>query len=226
MTLSLPLMIGLLAYALYILAFAVKSFLLLRVLMMFALIAESLYMAFPDPGEPLWLGIVCNVIIFATNGWHIALYLRDHFGFRLNEVEAALYRRVFAAHFSRVDFVRLLRAAAWREFADGETLLREGEPVHAMLLIEEGCAVVCAAGHEVARLGPGSLLGEMAYLTEAPASATVTAAGSLRTLSLEHDKLEALIKRHPELETPLQSFIGHDMVDKLKRRHALASQGA
>ena len=61
----------------------------------------------------------------------------------------------------------------------GEVLFREGDPGDALYVIVEGEVAVQAEGPprvEMARLGPGSFIGEVALMTDQPRSATVTVA--------------------------------------------------
>jgi len=71
-----------------------------------------------------------------------------------------------------------------RHFADGETIIREGEPGEEFFLISEGEVDVIRADHEVARLGPGDFFGEVALISGEPRNATVVAIGELETYAL------------------------------------------
>ena len=57
----------------------------------------------------------------------------------------------------------------------GRVLMHEGRPGWEALLVAEGEAVVEVHGREVARVGPGAVLGEMALLGDHYRSATTTA---------------------------------------------------
>ncbi|MCB9675567.1 MAG: cyclic nucleotide-binding domain-containing protein [Alphaproteobacteria bacterium] len=57
----------------------------------------------------------------------------------------------------------------------GEVIVEEGEVNDAMLLIEKGEVTVIAGGFEVARMGPGQIIGEIGLFTHAVRTATVKA---------------------------------------------------
>ena len=85
-----------------------------------------------------------------------------------------------------------------RHFAPGAVILHQGQWSRTLHIIREGAATVTVGDsfgqrREVARLGPGEIVGEMAVLTGRPHSATVTAAGPAATLALSHDDFLALL---------------------------------
>ena len=59
---------------------------------------------------------------------------------------------------------------------EGKVLMREGEIGLEAFVIESGEAVVTRDGTELARRGPGMIVGEMALIDQGPRTATVTAA--------------------------------------------------
>ncbi|MET0761940.1 MAG: cyclic nucleotide-binding domain-containing protein [Thermoleophilaceae bacterium] len=70
---------------------------------------------------------------------------------------------------------------AWeREFAEGETLMSEGDFGHALFLLESGSAEVESDGTKVADLGPGDVVGEVAVLASGRRTATVVATSPVR----------------------------------------------
>ncbi len=82
----------------------------------------------------------------------------------------------------------------------GETLFRQGEVGDFMCLLERGELAVAVDGAVVDRLGPGSVVGEMALLTAPERSATVTAAGDGALLwRLVRSDFEHLVATHPAL---------------------------
>ncbi|MCU0667727.1 MAG: cyclic nucleotide-binding domain-containing protein [Myxococcota bacterium] len=96
---------------------------------------------------------------------------------------------------------RILRDA---EYVQGEVILREHEPGDDLYLLVEGHVdVLRGAGTPgemlLNRLGPGAYFGEMAVLDGTPRSATIVAAGPVRVLVLEGERLRELVHEMPEL---------------------------
>ncbi|HUB05769.1 MAG TPA: cyclic nucleotide-binding domain-containing protein [Myxococcales bacterium] len=97
----------------------------------------------------------------------------------------------------------LLRDGARRRYAPGQLILCELEPGDELLLLLSGRAAVSVgrgslAGEErLSEVGAGEELGEVALLTGALRSATVTALEPTEALALPRDRVRALMTRHP-----------------------------
>ena len=80
------------------------------------------------------------------------------------------------------------------EFADGDWLMREGEPGDQYVLIETGSVEVSQAGVPVRTLGPGSGVGEIALIEDVPRTASVRAVGPVTAFGLARAAfLEAVV---------------------------------
>jgi MFS family permease len=82
---------------------------------------------------------------------------------------------------------RISGAMVPRTVAAGTTFIHAGDEGDNFYLIDEGEAVVSAGDREVAVLGKGAYVGEIALLRDVPRTADVTARTDLRTLSLDRD---------------------------------------
>jgi voltage-gated potassium channel len=93
------------------------------------------------------------------------------------------------------EVARLLRA---QDFPAGAAIMRRGEPGDCMYFVAEG-EVMIELEPKPLYLGAGNFFGELALLTGAPRSATVTAARPCTLLSLDIVDFFELLGRHPEL---------------------------
>ncbi len=100
---------------------------------------------------------------------------------------------------SKRDLRRIAAIAVEREVAEGSDLIREGEPADEFYVVVEGEVEIRRRGRRVARLGPGSFVGEIALLSRSPRTATVTAASLLRVLAISGRDFVALLDTLPEL---------------------------
>ena len=94
------------------------------------------------------------------------------------------------------DLAALAAGARFVDHADGADIVRAGYPARELMIIERGAARVLKRGasggeHTINRLGAGDSIGEMALFDRVPRSATVRAAGPVRTLE-EYQQAMAL----------------------------------
>ena len=75
----------------------------------------------------------------------------------------------------------------------GKTLLRQGDHGNEMYVIASGSVRVERNGQEIATLGPGNAVGEMALLSEGPRSATVTTIEPTTVFALGHREFHTLM---------------------------------
>jgi CRP-like cAMP-binding protein len=89
---------------------------------------------------------------------------------------------------------QVVKAAKLVEHADRKVILREGDTGYGMHIVVEGTAQVSVAGEPKAILGRGSYFGELALIDGRPRTATVTAAGPLRTLALAQPAFRVFLR--------------------------------
>ena len=94
------------------------------------------------------------------------------------------------------------------ELPAGHCLMKQGERGDALYLIEEGSARVERSGvTDVARLGPGSVVGETALLTGEMRNATVTADTPLVTWRITKDAFDRIVASSPNLKQALHALV-------------------
>jgi len=102
-------------------------------------------------------------------------------------------------------------------FAPGEAVVRIGEESTALFLVKAGEAIVEMNHREAARMQPGDVFGEFAFLTGSVRTATVRAADSaLEVVELDERSLRGLL----EDQTELADELAEKMV--ARRRHGEA----
>jgi len=94
-----------------------------------------------------------------------------------------------------------------RTVAAGATLFSQGDPSRELWLIHEGEVKVEKDGAEVARVGAGGAVGEMAALSEAPRSASVTAVGEVTASVLDGGEFRALVAAQPQMGLALAQVL-------------------
>lgn len=86
---------------------------------------------------------------------------------------------------------------------EGKALTREGERGREFVVIVEGTADVRRNGRRISRLGPGDFVGEIALISGAPRTATVTTTSETRLLVLTDRGFRSVTEEIPSLYTPL-----------------------
>lgn len=88
-------------------------------------------------------------------------------------------------------------------FADGQTLFRQGELGDAAYILLDGAADVVvntpAGPRKVASIGRHQIVGEIAVLCDVPRTATVVAAGPLVTLKISKDHFLRMMGEFPQM---------------------------
>ena len=85
----------------------------------------------------------------------------------------------------------------------GWPLIHQDTPADACYVILDGTAVVRIDGSEVATLGAGSIVGEVALATGRLRNATVTSKEPLDLLHLDASQFRSLLERRPTVRASL-----------------------
>lgn len=156
-----------------------------------------------------------NVLLATINTFMAVQILRERRAVRLDPPLRALYERHFAA-LTPPEFLRWWRQGELRTLAD-EPLARNGEHPDWLYFLLRGTVRVSRNQRTVLELPAGYFVAEMSLLTNAPANADVDAIGSIDVMRWPTAGLKDLRERNPTLWTKIQSVIGHDLVEKIRR---------
>jgi CRP-like cAMP-binding protein len=106
----------------------------------------------------------------------------------------------------------------------GQVLFYEGDPGDALYVIVEGEVSVAAEGPprvEMARLGPGSFIGEVALMTDQPRSATVSATVPTELLRIDRVTMSHVLSAHGDVLRAVLRFVRDRLVDRWMRTSPL-----
>jgi len=201
------------SFAMGAISYWVRDEIWLRGLLIVSFLAGILYDAVPPVG-PLWLVIFWLAVYVAINTYRIVTTLNERRDVKLDDVSAEL-REVSFPEFTPVEFSKLIRAGEWRTASPGEVLTREGEPAKNLIVVQNGNLSVTVGDREVARLKDGAIVGEMSFINQMPASATVTATGPTRYIAWPQDALRALLMRNPAMLSAIRLAFSAELSRKL-----------
>lgn len=203
--------VGHLTYILIVSSYLVRDMLALRSL---AILASLCSLAF-SYSRQVWLIFNWNLVFLVVNFVQLGILLYERRPIAFDAEEEELRREVFQV-VPAADLRRLLDVARWEEGGTGEVLLGEGEVLDRLVLLARGWAEVAVDGRVVGRVPAGGFVGEMGFLTGAPASAEVRLGAASRYLSWPTEELERLLAGRGGLRHSFQGVLGEDLIRKIR----------
>ena len=199
--------------ALYLAGFLCRDQLLLRGFIVVGDIVYMLYFYFA-PETPLWGGIFWSVVFTLANVAMIGRIIADRTPRRMHEDDRRLHG--FLDTLTPGEFRRLMRDAEWRTAYQATTITEEGKPLNRLVYVLEGTITVEKGGKTFPVAAP-TFIGEVAFLTDRAASATVTLSEGARYVTWDMGRLRRLLVRAPTLRIGLGAALNRDMAEKVAR---------
>lgn len=160
-----------------------------------------------DVRKAIWYALQRNHIAFATP-------IRSYAPYTPPKTEQTIGDDEILRRLREVDILsplsdgahdNIARETRVHVYSNGEAVLRHGEAGDSMFVIHSGTVSVRIADdegtgvHEVAQLGPGTVVGEMALLTGEARTADVVAVTDVVALEIGKESLQPILHDHPEL---------------------------
>jgi hypothetical protein len=205
---------GNLSYLILALSYWLTSIYWLRVVAIIGLGLEIIYFSYTGGNMPV--GISWSVLFILINAFHLVLLTRERMSLRLPEADAPLLREALAG-LNDGQIAKLLRAAEWRDCAPGEILTRQDAPVDSLFFLCRGRANVEVNGKFITYLDKGAFVGEIAYLTGNPATATVTIDEPSRLLAFSKMKMARVVASDDQISGIVYQMLGRDLAMKMRR---------
>ncbi len=165
-----------------------------------------------------------NAVFVTINACWMLLILRERHAVQVPAALRALHQAHFAA-LPPAAFLRFWNAGS-EQWRDGGELIRAGSNPEALYFLLDGQVRVQLDGRELARLTKGSFVGEMSLLSGDTAAADVVALGPVRLRAWPLPYLHELPGQQPLLWSQVQSVIGYDIVEKIRRSSAQGGAAA
>lgn len=106
-------------------------------------------------------------------------------------------------HLNDEHVFQITQAAHQMRYPPDRILFQQGDPSFDLFLVEEGEVLIRRPTHygnfELARVGPGTLLGEVNYISRFERSADGVSVGNVKILRIDAGALDALIAERPDL---------------------------
>ncbi|HEY1015156.1 MAG TPA: cyclic nucleotide-binding domain-containing protein [Herpetosiphonaceae bacterium] len=126
------------------------------------------------------------------------------------------------------DIEWMLAAGQRRHLPPGATLIREGQASEALYIVLDGAVSIMLAalgGQAIDTKYSGELLGEMSFIDDRPASATVAAIQQAEVFVLERSRLSARLERDTAFAARFYRAVSLFLSDRLRHSLTLITPG-
>lgn len=199
------------------LAFLLRDQLQLRMLMGLSLFLQGLYY-YSVPGGPLFDPLFWKVVSFIANLVMIVLVFGGTLDFGIPEDLRSLYDKM--AVLTPGQF-RKLTARTVRVHGGSSAILTEGMKPDRLYYLLKGEAQVIK-NRQTTNLQSGAFLGEIAFLSDLPASATVVLNQGSECIAWNRAALLQMMKKDAALDIAMRGFFNHDLAYKVARSVPIA----
>ncbi len=197
---------------LLLLAYLVRDQILLRAVIILGTIFYIVYYILME--APLWSALLWNVSFVVINLIMIVVIYSDKTSFVMSEKEAKLYQVFYTL--SPGEFKKLLKIADWFDGSSEEKITTEGEIPSRLYFIINGEALI-ARDDKKFIVGPNVFIGELAYLTKKPATATVKLTDKVVAISWKTTSLTKLLASNPQMKIAFDGLLNQDLAAKLAK---------
>lgn len=164
--------------------------------------------------EPLWNPLYWSIANVLINTAMIIMLLRDRRMSLLSDNEMRLFRGLETL--SPGQFRKLLKLATWHEMEEPLQLTTEGEMLDTLYYVLDGKVSIGKQGR-VIEAGPMLFIGEIAFLRDKAATATVRTSPSSLYVSWKQSELRDLFRKNDDLKNAMGALLSADMADKVAR---------
>jgi hypothetical protein len=192
------------------LAFLLRDQLQLRVMMAISLLLQALYY-YAIPGGPFFDPLFWKVVSFAANLLMIVLVFGGRLDFGIPQDLRPLFEKIRVL--TPGQFRKLMKLSRRTHFADAP-LLHEGQHVTELHYLLKGQGNI-AKGKGAYPISAGVFLGEIAFLNNTPASATVKLAEGSECVTWNSAELKNLMQKDKAIDIAMRGIFNHDLAAKL-----------
>ena len=121
------------------------------------------------------------------------------------------------------DWALIIDKASRVQFKEGATLIQKGKRANGVYLILKGSARVVIPSLPSKTLGPGEICGEMSFLEDSAASASVIADGDVEVYHLDRATLQSLFELFPHLGSRFYRSLATNLSHRIRELMGTAS---
>jgi CRP-like cAMP-binding protein len=192
------------------LAFLLRDQLQLRLMMAVSLFLQGLYY-FSIPGGPFYDPLFWKIVSFLANAAIIILVFSGRLDFGIPADLRQLYETIHVL--TPGQFRKLIAASSRVTTAQNPLLVADTKPESLFYLLN-GQAQIKKGTHS-AYVNAGVFLGEVAFLNDSNASATVELAEGGHCIQWNAKELKSLMKRDKAIDIAMRGLFNHDLAQKV-----------
>lgn len=206
-------LVGHIAYVLLIVSMMMRSMNWLRFFAILAGAISSIYYAILSDYVSMFWEALFSLVNLAQL---IILKIENRRG-RFSE-EEGLFIRACLSGVERAHAKKLMKIGAWTEVQEDVTLITQGERPDELKFLVSGEARIERDGEVIDTAERGDYIGEMSYLSDQPATATVITTETTRYLAFEQVILRDFLQKNQDVRHALEASFNRDLVGKLSNR--------
>ena len=200
-----------LAFGFALAGYLARDELWLRLLMLAASVNYLLFYYYATD-EPLWDAILTSGVLAVINLAVIGIVITERTTLVMSRQVASIYRSFDML--TPGQFRRIMRLGEIRTAGEAVRLTTEGHAVDKLSFVTEGAVVVTKQGRR-AEIPARIFVGEIAYATGRPASATVDVMPGAVWVEWDQEALRRLTRRFPSLGVALVAQFNADLLGKV-----------
>jgi len=213
-------LIGHISYLLLVISMMMRTMLWLRIIAISAGVTSFAYGFFwlNDPVTVFW-----EAVFVLTNVVQLLVIVYENRSADFTEEEQIIITTMTKG-LDRRHQRRLLRYGQWKEAEPGSVLIEEGQVVPHLLLLTRGAVKVERGGRIIGVCGEGDFLGEISFMNNIGATATVTVANEVRYFAFEREALAGFLNKDPELKHAVEASFNRNLTGKLGRTNQTVTE--
>ena len=194
-------------------ALALRDQLRLRSVLLVSIALNIVYYAGAKNG-PSWDDVFWNAVTLLTNLWVLITLILDRTHVGLTNEEERLFQAF--GSLSPGEFRKLVKLATWATAEEATVLTEEGLTPDHLFYVLDGVVTIAKAGR-VSAILPPTFIGEVAFLKDRPASATVCVDAGTRYLAWSAAALKSHFTKKQSLRVAVMRLLSADLAIKVAR---------
>ncbi len=114
------------------------------------------------------------------------------------------------------DWIMILERSTLMSFARHQVLIQRGKQSKMVYLLLSGKVTIEGFSDRIAQIGPGEVIGEMAFLENSLPSATAVAEGDVEAFAIEWRTLTELFEMHSDLASHFYRSVAVNLSRRLR----------